>query len=258
VAGLALAGVPPLAGFFSKDAILAAAFESGYAVVLGPLALIGTLLTGLYVGRALGLLLGPSRTSGSADRERTGGLGWMYAGLTGLAAAAAVLGAAKAPISALLGAELPESLIVAAVGLLLAVVGISAGWIVSADRLLGPLREPAARGFCVAGGFDGLFARPALVVASAVDRADAGLHRGVVAVGGAALALAEVSRLTDEGGIDRVIGGLVRGARSLGAQARGLQSGLVHRELALATIGGALILAVLAAGAVLGLGVSGG
>ena len=54
--GLALAGVPPLAGFWSKDAIIAATFESPYAWLLFPLALIGTALTGIYVARALRLL----------------------------------------------------------------------------------------------------------------------------------------------------------------------------------------------------------
>ena len=46
--------------------------------------------------------------------------------------------------------------------------------------------------------------------------------------------------------------------RGLGDRARGLQSGLVHRELALAALGGVVILAVLGAAAVLGLGGSGG
>ena len=259
VAGLALAGVPPLAGFFSKDAVLAAAFGSRYAAALAPLALVGTLLTGLYIGRALRLLRGsPTGTAASGSREHPGGLAWMYTGLAGLALAAAGLGAAAAPIPALLGEELPESLVVAAGGLLLGVAGLAGGWLVPAGRLLGPVREPAARGFRLAGGFDLLAARPALAVAAAADRADAGLHRGVVAIGGLALAFAGASRAADERGIDRAIGGLVRGARGLGGRARRLQSGLIHRELALATIGGALILAALAAGAVFGMAAAGG
>lgn len=257
VAGLALAGAPPLSGFFSKDAILAAALESPFAGVLVPLALIGTLLTGLYVGRALRLILGP-RAAASGGRSRLRGLAWMYAGLSGLALAAAALGAAKAPVAALLAEELPESFVLAAFGLLLGIAGLAGGWLVSANRLLGPLREPAARGFRMAGGFDRLVARPALAVAAAADRADAGLHRGVASVAGTALALAGASRAVDEAGIDRGIYGLVRGTRVLGARARALQSGLVHRELALAAIGSAVILVVLAAGAVLGLGGSGG
>ena len=49
---LALIGVPPLAGFFSKDSIIAASFARGwYGTVLSIAALIGTFLTGLYTSR---------------------------------------------------------------------------------------------------------------------------------------------------------------------------------------------------------------
>ena len=49
---LALVGVPPFAGFFSKDAIIAAALhDHWYGVVLWVVALIGAFLTGLYTFR---------------------------------------------------------------------------------------------------------------------------------------------------------------------------------------------------------------
>jgi NADH-quinone oxidoreductase subunit L len=49
---LALVGVPPFAGFFSKDSILAAALDRGwYGDVLFVAALLGTLLTGIYAFR---------------------------------------------------------------------------------------------------------------------------------------------------------------------------------------------------------------
>ena len=52
IGSLALVGIPPLAGFFSKDAILASALASGgYGQVLFYAGLIGTLLTGLYTFR---------------------------------------------------------------------------------------------------------------------------------------------------------------------------------------------------------------
>jgi NADH-quinone oxidoreductase subunit L len=53
----ALAGLPPLAGFFSKDAILATAFSgSAYDKVLFAAAIIGVLLTALYSFRMLFLV----------------------------------------------------------------------------------------------------------------------------------------------------------------------------------------------------------
>ena len=103
-----------------------------------------------------------------------------------------------------------------------------------------------------------MVARPALAVAAAASRADDALHRGVMEVGRVSLALAVASRAADESGIDRAIAALVSGARDLGGRARRLQSGLIHRELALATLGGALILVALVAGAVLGLTGTGG
>jgi NADH-quinone oxidoreductase subunit L len=49
---LALVGVPPFAGFFSKDAIIAAALHAHwYGVIFWLVALIGTFLTGLYTFR---------------------------------------------------------------------------------------------------------------------------------------------------------------------------------------------------------------
>lgn len=52
IATLAIAGVPPLAGFWSKDEILAVAFElGGYGVVLWLIGLVTALLTAFYMTR---------------------------------------------------------------------------------------------------------------------------------------------------------------------------------------------------------------
>jgi NADH-quinone oxidoreductase subunit L len=54
IGSLALVGVPPFAGFFSKDSILAAAMDHGaYGYVLWVAGLAGTFLTGLYTFRLL-------------------------------------------------------------------------------------------------------------------------------------------------------------------------------------------------------------
>ena len=52
VGGLGLAGVPGLAGFFSKDEILAAAFHGGHLAIWG-LLLLGAFLTAFYTSRLL-------------------------------------------------------------------------------------------------------------------------------------------------------------------------------------------------------------
>ena len=244
VAGLALAGVPPLSGFWSKDAILAASFVSPYAPLLAPLALAGTLLTGLYVGRALRLLW-----RGEGKSEPVAGERWMGAAIAALATLAAALGLALPPVADVLGAELPETaLLVATIGLVAALAGLALGWVFPAERLLGPLFGLAGRGFRINGGFDGLVARPALALAGALNAFDRGIHAGVLAVGSAALAVAGASRATDERGIDGLIAALARGTRDLGGRARELQSGLVHRELLLATVGTGLVFALLIVG----------
>jgi NADH-quinone oxidoreductase subunit L len=52
VGSLALVGIPPLSGFFSKDSILASALASGgYGQLLFVGGLVGTLLTGIYTFR---------------------------------------------------------------------------------------------------------------------------------------------------------------------------------------------------------------
>src|SRR5919204_3670707 len=54
IGALALVGVPPFAGFFSKDSILAAAMDHGwYGYVLWAVGLVGAFLTGLYTFRML-------------------------------------------------------------------------------------------------------------------------------------------------------------------------------------------------------------
>ncbi len=246
ISGLALAGVPPLSGFFSKDAVIAASFASPYAPAFVPLALVGALLTAVYVAHASRILW-----RGEGRGEPVAGMRWMAAGFAVLVGLAALLGAAVSPLGALLETELPEQeFLAAALGLTLALTGLALGWFVPAGRLLGPLAGLAERGFRFGGGFDGLVARPALALAHATSRFDDGvIHAGVLAIGRAALAVAGASRLSDERGIDGYIFALVRRIRDLGSRARELQSGLIHRELALAAGGAALILVFLAIGA---------
>ncbi len=271
VAGLALAGVPPLAGFWSKDAILAATFASPYAAILAPLALLGTVLTGGYVARALRLLW-----RGVGQEERIAGLDWMGVGLAALAALAVTLGLALRPLGAMLAIEIPEGLGSSSAGLVAAFAGLAFGWSAWSDRFLGSAHAWAARGFRLGGGFVEFVVRPTLALARAVGvldgRIDAAVRRvgrGALAVAGAtgaterrdhatvealgrtALTLAARSRRTDERDIDGLIAGLVRGTRDLAGRVRRLQTGLIHRELALTVGGVVLLLALLLLGRLL-------
>lgn len=64
---LALAGVFPLAGFFSKDAILWGGFQR-FGASFWIVSLSGALLTALYCGKLFGVFFGPRRDEGPPHR----------------------------------------------------------------------------------------------------------------------------------------------------------------------------------------------
>ena len=245
LAALALAGIPPLSGFFSKDAVIAAALGSPYAPLLGPLALAGTLLTGAYLARALRILW-----RGDNRPRPLPGLAWMGTGFTILVALAAALGLAFPALEAAFPVgRLPETAGAQAAGLAAALAGLAAGWWIGGRRLLGPLLGWARRDFAVAGGLDRWILRPALVLAAACERLERKLYHAVLAIGRLGLRVAAAIRLGDERGIDALIFALVRGTVGLGRRLRALQSGLVHRELAITAAGTALLWIALLASA---------
>ena len=267
LAALALAGIPPLSGFFSKDAVIAAALSAQGAAWLGPLALAGTLLTGTYMARALRLLW-----QGSGETRAVAGSAWIRVGIWGLVVPAAGLGLAFGSIEAILGLPVPEaeSLGVVLLGLLAAVAGLALGWLVSARRLLGPVHQWAESGLSVTGGLGTWVGRPVMAVARGCERLEEGLYeaalsigragliiarRGerleqalygaVVGVGRASLAVANLVRVGDERRIDGLIFALVAGVRAMGARARTLQRGLIHQSLAISAVATAVTLAIL-------------
>jgi NADH-quinone oxidoreductase subunit L len=101
VGSVALVGLPPFAGFWSKDAILASALTGdAYTSILGVVGLLGTFLTGLYTFRMFYLVWygEPSEQVRHAaehphhdDRIVGAALGWPVAVLTVLAAVGGLL-----------------------------------------------------------------------------------------------------------------------------------------------------------------------
>ncbi|MGH2739897.1 MAG: NADH-quinone oxidoreductase subunit L [Actinomycetota bacterium] len=141
VGGLALAGVPPLAGFFSKDQILSASYEAG-RTGLWVLALLTSGLTGLYMARAVALTFF-GRPRGARAVHESPALMTIPMALLAVAAAvggalgvSATSGGIQAFLDPVLGADvvhpaqgLTEGTLVA-IATSVAVVGILVGWLV--------------------------------------------------------------------------------------------------------------------------------
>jgi NADH-quinone oxidoreductase subunit L len=106
---LALVGIPPFAGFFSKDPIIAAALHvHWYGVVLAVAALIGSFLTGLYTFRLYFIVFGrPQAVPGTPLRGEPG--------------------TSRAPVHLHDGHEGPRTMVVPVA--ILAVLSIIGGWI---------------------------------------------------------------------------------------------------------------------------------
>jgi NADH-quinone oxidoreductase subunit L len=138
---LAIAGVAPFSGFFSKDEILAAAIQRNLAVLL--ILAFTALLTAFYMGRQLFLVFsGPPRTraAGAAGENRP----LVTAPLVILAVLSTLGGALNLPGVYTLEHWLEHTiesvrpvafnLLLAGAALLLALAGLAAAWIVYARR----------------------------------------------------------------------------------------------------------------------------
>jgi NADH-quinone oxidoreductase subunit L len=95
VGSLALVGIPPFAGFFSKDAILAATLDRGaFGWVLFACGLAGTFLTGLYTFRLFFVVFGregDARPHLHDGREGPPSMVWTVSALAVLSAAGGLL-----------------------------------------------------------------------------------------------------------------------------------------------------------------------
>jgi NADH-quinone oxidoreductase subunit L len=224
VGALALTGVPPFAGFFSKDSILAAALAHGwYGQILWVAGMVGAFLTGLYTFRMLFMTFwgepsGFVREHFHALRRDVVGvsLAVPVGVLTVLAAFGGWLQFAGiwTPVSnwlepvapALVDASNLQEAISSLLAVLLAIAGIGAAWwIYAARRAEAPKTQPLLEHkFYFDEVYDALFYRPAVFLAQAL--------------------LKWVEQPLVFGSV-REIGAAIRG---LGSETRALQTGLVR------------------------------
>lgn len=190
---LAIAGIPPLAGFFSKDAVLLGAFE--YSLALWIIGLVVALLTAFYMGRWY-LLVFRGSYRGHAHPHEGGAV--MNVPLLVLAALTVVGGFIGLPhllgnnwLEHYLEPTLPvheigvsaatEWMLIGA-AVLAAVIGLGLAWTrFRAGRLedLGGLGQVSARALYLNDLYDGAVGRPSAALARGLDAMDRGVDSGI-------------------------------------------------------------------------------
>ena len=274
VGALAISGIPGLAGFFSKDEILTAAFASGNYLVWA-LGLLGAALTAFYMFRLIFLTFsGESRFSGETAHHLHESPPVMLVPLEILAGLAIVGGYVGLPH--LLGGGawfgrfletstgVPEIHLGAGTEILLMVLSVGAALaaIFAAYAVYVKGRGEPARRFAekfrglhriVAGKYfvDELYGRVFVGGVFALGRIADWFDRRVIdgLVDGAARLARSVSRLAivvDEGAVDGAVNGIGRAHLSLSSVLRRLQTGRIS-NYALAVVLGVVLVIMLAA-----------
>jgi NADH-quinone oxidoreductase subunit L len=259
IGSLALAGIPPLAGFWSKDEIIAEAFKEGHMVVFAVAALTA-LLTAFYMSRAISMtFLGRYRGHGHPHESPT----LMTAPLVILAVLAAVAGIFGAPFveggfRSLVHfgdeAHLVEfDFALAGLSVLLAVAGIAAGWLMYRRhrerdplRRLGPLYTFLERKYYLDDIYLRGIVRPVQYsLARATYWTNQRILDGVVnGFGGLARLLGRGTDATDRRVVDGAVNRVAVGAGWTGGLLRYIQSGNVQRYAVLLFAGVAILAVV--------------
>jgi NADH-quinone oxidoreductase subunit L len=226
VGGLALSGIPPFSGFFSKDAILAAALDRGwYGDLLFAAGAFGTFLTGLYTFRMIFIVFGGEQSGSLQEHpphEARGVVRWSMGLTVGVLAVLSVIGgflqveylSAWVPISNWLEPVSPTLIEVkdwqtgtaSGVAVALGALGILTAWLLYSKRVV-PVPRPWAlfrEKFYFDWLYDTIFYRPAVTFVRVLYA----LVEGPLVAGS--------------------ISGVAAGFRDLGGWARSAQTGFVR------------------------------
>ncbi|MFL5534812.1 MAG: NADH-quinone oxidoreductase subunit L [Gemmatimonadales bacterium] len=256
IATLAISGIPPFSGFFSKDEILAAAFARGEAnriyLVFYGMGVAAALLTAFYMARLMTMTFLGSNRTGERERSHLHDAPWVMTGplvvLGTLSALGGLLnlppflggGAAlerwiepvTAPSAAFFRLQMPHGnteLFLIGAAVLVGIVGLVAGWRATLKRPIPVAAEaPADTGFWrvvyrkyyIDEIYDGLIVRPLVWLSRVV------LWKGV-----------------DQGVVDgAAVNGTARLSRGLGWLGSRLQTGQVGIYVVLFLVGALWIL----------------
>ena len=235
IGGLALAGIPPFSGFFSKDLILERAWEhavGGGSPVPFILGLVTALVTAVYITRAARYAFFDQSYREPHPHEAPPVMLWPMALLALLSVAGGLLGAQRigAPLLEFLAPQFAEAapheaapgLFVPVLSILAGVAGVAIGWLGYRDR-----RDPDL------GWVARLFSRHWYLL---------DLYDGVLVPAAKRVAVL-LAGPVDLGVIDRAVNGIgalaVGGARGL----RRLQTGYVRQYAAIILVGTILLMA---------------
>jgi NADH-quinone oxidoreductase subunit L len=242
IGGLALTGIPPLSGFFSKDSILASALATGdaYGYVLWVAGLLGALLTGIYTFRMLFLVFGGEPSPFVREHLHTehGEGPFSMTSTVAVLAVLAVIGGwiqiagiwhpladfLKESAEPLVEPSVRQDLLTSVIAVALGVAGAAIAWLMYGTRKRLVLRRPGLQRalehkLYFDEAYDTLFYRPAVATARVWTRWIEG-----PLIGGS-------------------LTGIAGGTRELGARVGQAQTGLL-RTYALAIAGGLAVLAL--------------
>jgi NADH-quinone oxidoreductase subunit L len=242
VGALALTGIPPLSGFFSKDSILASALAAGwYGQILFAAGLAGAFLTGLYTFRMVVLVFEGEPSPYAREHfhrpERTEP--WLWMGLTvGVLTVLAVIGGwiqiagiwhpladfLKPAAEPLIEPSGTQDFLASLGAVSLGVAGIAVAWAVYSARTLKapaarPMRALLEHRFYFDELYDAVFYRPSVLLAQSLG--------------------AYFERPFVLGSLN----GIAFGARRVAGEVTQLQTGLV-RTYALAIAGSVTVMAL--------------
>ncbi len=271
IAALAISGIPPLAGFFSKDEILTDAMHTHFGIYL--LLAVAAFLTAFYMFRQILMVFGgQARTQAAAHARENPPV--MTVPLMALAALAIVGGGINLPgvhtLTDWLGHTLehvhptPFELTISGTSTIVALLAIALAWrlygrCLAAEggkteplrRLLGPVFVGMERKWWVDELYDFIVVRPyrglanALVIREGLPESGSEIwerwvHRGLIG-GGYQLFSSFLANAVDLKIIDDLANNLGRSIQALGARLRRTQTGYV-RNYALVVLAGAIVI----------------
>ncbi|MDP2182675.1 MAG: NADH-quinone oxidoreductase subunit L [Actinomycetota bacterium] len=247
VGALALAGVPPLGGFWSKDEILTVLWHEHHYVTWA-IALGAAFVTAFYVARLwFRVFAGPKQTEELHEGHKE-----MILPMVLLASITAVIGFFGPRLGEFLGHEIPwPDPFMAGISVTVAASGLALGWwaygrpgVVLNTRSLksraGYGYEMLAQKLYFDLTYETFIVRPYMRLAALLSRFDAHVVDGVVnGTGELWRRVAGMSSVFDIGVIDGAVNGAAGMVKSLGVRARRIQGGRIQTYQRLAV--GALV-----------------